>query len=136
MQEGTFKNIVSSVRQWVNDKIERISYVVALNINSLNLRLTNVESGKQNSSDNSLSTATKTVIGAINELNNALSGKSDTGHTHSQYLTSQDITGKQDKTDNTLNTTNKTVVGAINELYTEIGSGMTYQQALDILNNV
>ena len=47
----------------------------------------------------------------------ALEGKSDVGHTHSQYLTEhQDISGKQDNTDNSLLTIAKTIVGAINEL--------------------
>ncbi len=47
----------------------------------------------------------------------ALEGKSDIGHTHSQYLTEhQDISGKQDKTDNSLLTIAKTIVGAVNEL--------------------
>ena len=65
----------------------------------------------------------------------ALEGKSDVGHTHSQYLTEhQDISGKQDKTDNSLLTIAKTIVGAINELlnkfqdYLKGIQGVTYAE--------
>ena len=49
---------------------------------------------KQNITDNNLATTAKTIVGAINELNN----------------------DKQNITDNSLTTTSKTVVGAINEI--------------------
>ena len=65
----------------------------------------------------------------------ALEGKSDIGHTHSQYLTEhQDISGKQDKTDNSLLSTAKTIVGAINELLSKFQDylkgiqGVTYAE--------
>ena len=103
-------------------------------------------SHKQDKTDNSLPTTSKTIIGAIAELWNkfadyALSNHNHDAvyaakshnhngvyqpagsyaaadHTHSQYLTQhQDISGKQDKTDNSLLTTVKTIVGAINELW-------------------
>ena len=92
---------------------------------------------KQDKTDNSLPTTSKTIIGAITELwnkfaNYALANHNHDGvyqpagnyaasdHTHSQYLTQhQDISGKQDKTDNSLLTTVKTIVGAINELWTK-----------------
>ena len=105
-------------------------------------------SHKQDKTDNSLPTTSKTIIGAIAELwnkfaNYALANHNHNGtyqpagnyaaadhnhdatyavknHEHSQYLTQhQDISHKQDKTDNSLLTTAKTVIGAINELWTK-----------------
>ena len=105
-------------------------------------------SGKQDKTDNSLPTTSKTIIGAIAELwnkfaNYALANHNHNGtyqpagnyaaadhnhdttyaaknHEHSQYLTQhQDISHKQDKTDNSLLTTAKTIIGAINELWTK-----------------
>ena len=105
-------------------------------------------SHKQDKTDNSLPTTSKTIIGAIAELwnkfaNYALANHDHNGtyqpagnyatadhnhdatyavknHEHSQYLTQhQDISHKQDKTDNSLLTTAKTIIGAINELWTK-----------------
>ena len=90
---------------------------------------------KQNKTDNSLPTTSKTIIGAITELwnkfaNYALANHNHDGvyqpagnyaasdHTHPEYLTQhQDISHKQDKTDNSLPTTSKTIIGAIAELW-------------------
>ena len=67
---------------------------------------------KQPITDNTLTTSTKTVPGAINELKGTL----DTVQSSVTSLTSS----KQDKSDETLATTEKTVVGAINELNTKV----------------
>lgn len=63
-----------------------------------------LEVGKQNASDNSLDTTSKSVVGAINEVNTAVG------------VNATAIASKQDATDNNLVTTAKTIVGAINEL--------------------
>lgn len=69
---------------------------------------------KQDKTDNALTTADKTVVGAINEL----------------------VVEKQDKTDNNLNTTDKTVVGAINEVKTDSEYYDSVQDdAIAIVNN-
>ena len=114
---------------------------------------------KQDKTDNSLPTTSKTIIGAIAELwnkftNYALANHNHDGvyqpagsyaasdHTHSQYLTQhQDISGKQDKTDNSLLTTVKTIVGAINELWNKFADYLkgiqhvTYAQLVTLRNN-
>ena len=114
---------------------------------------------KQDKTDNSLPTTSKTIIGAITELwnkfaNYALANHNHDGvyqpagnyaasdHTHSQYLTQhQDISGKQDKTDNSLLTTVKTIVGAINELWNKFADYLkgiqhvTYAQLVTLRNN-
>ena len=114
---------------------------------------------KQDKTDNSLPTTSKTIIGAITELwnkfaNYALANHNHNGvyqpagnyaasdHTHSQYLTQhQDISGKQDKTDNSLLTTVKTIVGAINELWNKFADYLkgiqhvTYAQLVTLRNN-
>ena len=116
-------------------------------------------SGKQDKTDNTLPTTSKTIVGAIAELwnkfaNYALANHNHDGvyqpagsyaaadHTHSQYLTQhQDISGKQDKTDNSLLTTVKTIVGAINELWNKFADYLkgiqhvTYAQLVTLRNN-
>ena len=52
-----------------------------------NVDLTNY----QTKTDNSLNTTNKTIVGAINEVKTNLGNKSDTNHTHSQYITSSSI---------------------------------------------
>lgn len=69
-----------------------------------------IKSDKQDKTDNSLTTTSKTVVGAINEVNSGLGNK-------------------QDKSDNTLTTTSKTIVGAINEINSETG-GVHYRESV------
>ena len=68
------------------------------------------DNSKQNKTDNALTTTSKTVVGAINEL------KSDV-NTNTDDITDL-FTQKQDKSDPFLQTNSKNVVGAINELNT------------------
>ena len=75
---------------------------------------------KQDITDNSLETTSKTVVGAINEINAGLGNAASS------------LTNKQDKTDNTLTTVDKTVVGAINELDSDVAS---VSSALSVIDN-
>ena len=65
---------------------------------------------KQNSTDNSLNTSSKTVVGAINEL------KSGVDNRYTKAQVDSALGSKQNSTDNSLQTSSKTIVGAINEL--------------------
>lgn len=65
-------------------------------VNAIN-ELNTKTNNKQDKTDNNLETSSKQVVGAINELNTKLNNK-------------------QDKVDNTLTTTNKQIVNAINEI--------------------
>lgn len=82
---------------------------------------------KQNTTDNTLNTTNKTIVGGINELNTSVTSLSNLKQNvtdNALNTTNKTVVGainevntnKQNKTDNTLNTTDKTVVGAINEL--------------------
>ena len=62
-----------ATQSWVSDYIDG--------------RLTNY----QRKTDNTLQTENKTIVGAINEVKTNLGNKSDTNHTHSQYITSSSI---------------------------------------------
>lgn len=62
------------------------------------------DSEKQDVQDDSLQTANKTIVGAINELEQEVSAVADSA---------------QNREDSNLNTTNKTIVGAINEVNTK-----------------
>ena len=73
--------------------------------------ITELNTVKQASTDNNLTTTDKTVTGAINEINTSLSAK-------------------QNATDNSLTTTNKTISGAINEL----NSNLTDYITIDTIN--
>jgi len=87
-------------------------------------------SGNKTSNDLGLAFASD-VLSKADKVSSATNGNfasldangnlTDSGHKHSDYLTShQDISGKQDKTDSSLTTTAQTVVGAINENNTAI----------------
>ena len=111
------------------------------------------ESKIQSENSNELSTTSKKLVPAINEVNTlakskgngtitevrmngvskGTSGVVDLGTVLTEH---QDISGKQDKTDNTLATTNKTVIGAINEINTKVGNltgALTWKGKLDTL---
>ena len=107
----------------------------------------------QSENSNELSTTSKKLVPAINEVNTlakskgngtitevrmngvskGTSGVVDLGTVLTEH---QDISGKQDKTDNTLATTDKTVIGAINEINTKVGNltgALTWKGKLDTL---
>ena len=111
------------------------------------------ESKIQSENSNELSTTSKKLVPAINEVNTlakskgngtitevkmngvskGTSGVVDLGTVLTEH---QDISGKQDKTDNTLATTDKTVIGAINEINTKVGNltgALTWKGKLDTL---
>ncbi|WP_168105295.1 hypothetical protein, partial [Spiroplasma platyhelix] len=76
---------------------------------------------KQDKTDNGLNTTTKTVVGAINELNTSKVNDIDfTSFQESvlqyQNITNNSLNNKQDKTDANLTTVDITIVGAINEV--------------------
>lgn len=62
------------------------------------------DSEKQDVQDDSLQTANKTIVGAINEVEQEVTAMADSA---------------QNREDNNLNTTDKTIVGAINEVNTK-----------------
>ena len=111
------------------------------------------ESKIQSENSNELSTTSKKLVPAINEVNTlakskgngtitevrmngvskGTSGVVDLGTVLTEH---QDISRKQDKTDNTLATTDKTVIGAINEINTKVGNltgALTWKGKLDTL---
>ena len=118
-------NIVTSVNDMTGDVV-------------LNFAKQEDLSNKQDKTDNSLVTTSKTVVGGINELKTSISSlakqsdlsslqtKVNTNTTNISNLTTKvntnttNISNKQDKTDNSLATTNKTIVGGINELKTSL----------------
>ena len=92
-------------------------------ISSINDSIRSLQDNKQGKIDEQLQTASKEVVGAINENHNAI-------------LTNETlIDTKQDKTDNSLKTTNKTIVGAINELKGGGGSSLLYLHKINFTIN-
>ena len=92
-------------------------------ISSINDSIRSLQDNKQGKIDEQLQTASKEVVGAINENHNAI-------------LTNETlIDTKQDKTDNSLKTTNKTIVGAINEVNNKIFTDENIDEIKKELNN-
>ena len=111
------------------------------------------ESKIQSENSNELSTTSKKLVPAINEVNTLAKSKGNGTITEVRMngvskgtsgvvdlgtvlIEHQDINGKQDKTDNTLATTDKTVIGAINEINTKVGNltgALTWKGKLDTL---
>lgn len=99
---GTFiQNILIGVRQWVNGKLEDLSFVVSSHINELTGRVNTLESG---------STAMEAQISGITD---SLSGKSDVGHTH-QMADVSGLTAALDGKSSTAHThTNAQISGVV-----------------------
>ena len=81
----------------------------------------------QKKSDENLNTKDKTIVGAINEINNeSIKAKDYDGNVD---FTVGGVEVKldnfQEKTDENLNTENKNIVGAINELFQNVSNGKT-----------
>lgn len=73
----TFENILSGIRQWVNDKIEKLSFVLSVHIN-------NLYDNKQNklTAGENISIDSSNTISAVDTTYNAGSGISiDSGNT-------------------------------------------------------
>ena len=75
---------------------------------NISIRLASSSGGYTSAKVDTLSTASKSVVGAINEL------KEDIDDAEEK------ISGKQDRTDQSLKTTDKTVAGAINEINSKL----------------
>lgn len=106
----SFLNITNTLTQATEDieTLKRKDTSLLQSINNLTSRvdnnqkgITNLNKGKQNKSDDSLSTDAKEIVGAINEL-------------HDNTIEINRV--KQNSTDDGLNTTSKSIVGGINEV--------------------
>ena len=73
------REIIASINE-IFDKVVIDSEVAAAG-------LTDLSTNKQNISDSDLTTTDKTIVGAINEIDGKLAGKSGTGHTHNDMAT-------------------------------------------------
>lgn len=108
MTDKTITGIVTWLKNWFPLKSELGAVATSNNYNDLDNK-PNIPSGVVVDTEMS-STSTNAVQNKV--IKNALDNKSDTGHTHSQYLTShQDISGKENssnKTSSWNSTTNNT----------------------------
>lgn len=115
-----------------SDRLKRLAKALDARLKAVKSELVTMINTKQNKSDSTLTTTSKTIVGAINEVKSAVDTKQNKSDT-TLSTTNKTVVGainevktavdtKQNKNDNTLTTTAKTIVGAINELKTAINA--------------
>ncbi len=114
--DETGQAIASAISTLGATNIGNLSSLTTTDKTSLVGAVNEVNSNKQNTTDNNLETTNKTVVGGINELKTAI-GEIKDGTTIDSFADVETaLADKQDVTDNALQTTDKTVVGAVNEI--------------------
>lgn len=98
--------------------------ITANALNNIENGVSSIDTEKQDKIDNALATTDKTVVGAINEINNKVgSGQgADLSNYYDKATIDTKLSEKQSVEDNNLQTTSKNIVGAINEVNNKIGT--------------